>query len=163
MLADLLAQEHSEDEPVDLDQAQAADPMIARRLLIELAIVDRARSRTRATLEAVRASYEERLRAHAERERLVRGWLANYVAANGSVGFPDAGSCHLTQRNPQLVVTDTAAFEAWALHEQHTKIVVDLTAARKHAESLFAAEGELVTGCEISDPPPSLVVRRPPR
>lgn len=157
MLHDLIA-EHEDDDPIDLEQQPLDDPMIARRLLIQLAILNRDRARTKATLAAVQGEYQRRIQAADEREAEIRRYLQNYVTVNGSVSFPDAGGASLSKRKAHLAVADEKAFEQWAIAHGHVREVLDKQSAKEEADKLWET-GELAPGLVLEQPDPSLTVR----
>lgn len=159
-LLDLLAQEHADDAPADVSEPPT-DAVGVRQLLIELAVLARRRQKTRGTLEAVKATYQQRLAALDQREAAVRSSLEVWCERHGKASFPDAGGCHLAQRTPALAIADRAAFDAWAVAHGFTRQIADTDAARAEADAVFAESGEVVPGLEWVQPEPTLVVRGP--
>lgn len=152
---------HEQDEPLDLEQP-IDDPLIARRFLIELAILERKRQALLATQAAIQGEYSVRGQAIADRIASVRDSLANFVQVNGKVSFPDAGGCSLTQRSASVRVVKPEMLAAYLLeHDQPAavKTEIDLSYCKTAAKDAFAI-GELLPGCEVEDEPdPTLTVR----
>jgi hypothetical protein len=163
MLEQLFTQ-HEHDDVEDSLAAPVDDPMLARRLMIALAVNARKQERLRATMAAVLGEYQSLIDQAEERERRIRESLEVYVERNGSVSFPDVGSMHLQKRGASVRIVEPEAFAAWLIKNgQSGQVSVDqkYTFGPTAKKSAVAAirEGEVAPGCEPVEPSQSLVIK----
>jgi hypothetical protein len=160
-----VAEAHMEDGDVDLS-IPVADLMTARHLLIELSRKQAKAAQLKATLASIQGEYRSRIAALEEREGLIRQSLVNYCNQNGSVSFPDVGSCSVTHRDAKPRIVDADALGTWLLAQgydgaasQRVVYDVDGKAASVIVEATLATDGELPPGVELSPASESLTVR----
>lgn len=160
------------DEPdIDLEIFEAAaeadettvDELALRALMIEDAKADRAIEKTKATRDAVAASYNDRIASFEARKQRVRSmlqaWLERQPDKKQKIRFEDVGTAYLAKGDPKVEVADRDALKQ-ALGAMFTKPAFDETAAKTYALQ-EAVEGRAIPdGVNVIPGGPQLRIRK---
>jgi hypothetical protein len=147
---------HEDDAP---HEGPVDNPMIARHLMIELAVNEQKAAGLRDTLRAVALEYDSRIAKLEERQVAIREMLTNYVEANGKVSFPDVGTASLTTRKARPKLTDADAAMAWAKQNAPELIETVETLPAGAVKEYVEREGVLPNGVELIPESKSLTIR----
>jgi hypothetical protein len=152
-----------EDGDVDLS-IPVADLLTARHLLIELSRKQAKAAQLKATLASIQGEYRNRIAELEQREALIRQSLVNYCNQNGSVSFPDVGSCSVTHRDAKLRIVDAEKAAGYLLGShpdgvEETTFWAITPTGKAVLEGMLAGAGEVPPGCELAPASESLTVR----
>lgn len=158
------------DEPdIDLALFEAAaeadettvDELALRALMIEDAKADRAIEKTKATRDAVAASYNDRIASFDARKQRVRSMLQAYLERQPGatkIRFEDVGTAYLAKGDPKVEVADRDALKQ-ALGAMFTKPAFDETAAKQYALGEATEGRPIPDGVNIVPGGPQLRIR----
>lgn len=137
------------DEQVEIPE-QVPDVVTARRLMIAIRQLAKEIEQTKATKQAVLASYDAKVQTLEERKAKAEGYLRDFLLnANGGekLALPDVGTAYLVKSKPKIEIVDKAVVES-VFGKLFTKTVFDPTAFKKAALEQVQSGGEIVAGCQ---------------
>lgn len=155
---------HTDDELPDLGEP-FDDPLLARRLLIALAVCERKVEKLKATMAAIMGEYQSRIDFEQDKIRQIRDSLTIYIERGGDCSFPDVGTAYLQRRKPSAKVSEDETFAGWLIRQGHPEMIETdqvyrfTPGARKVANAAVAA-GEVPPGCQLVPEQTSLVVKK---
>lgn len=138
------------DEQVEIPE-QVPDVVTARRLMIAIRQLAKEIEQTKATKQAVLASYDAKVQTLEERKAKAEGYLRDFLLnANGGekLALPDVGTAYLVKSKPKIEIVDKAVVES-VFGALFTKTVFDPTAFKKATLERIQAGYEIPEGCEF--------------
>jgi hypothetical protein len=152
-----------EDFALDFDEARASDdPLVIRRILIDIARRQRKKDDLVKLRQAVTAEYDARIRYIEETIGHSRQAVQNYIERVNDgkpVSFPDVGTANVRKVGPAILVEDEKQFEEWAREMGYVREAVNVTAAKGAALKQALDTGEVVRGTVVEAPTTGLTVR----